>query len=505
MTLQECPPETKINVLIRPSQVVEGLDKEAPGNTDRSRTTWTPTMDRFFIEIMMEQVHKGYKNNTIFRKKAWRNMVTLFNKKFGLGVEKDVLKNRLKKIRLRYYAMKYLLDHGGFRWDDTRQMVTADDHVWDDYIKVHPEARPYRTMTVPDYKNLSVIFGNENANGRYNSSGRSADLANEIIEVKIGGESGGSQSPTISATHGDQSVSSQLIEGINNHETTPSTDRSKTNWTPPMDRCFIEIMLEQVRRGYHTGNTFRKEAWAHMLELFNLKFGLQLDKETLRNRFRKLRMQYNALKIILDQNGFCWDETRQMVVADDLVWDNYLKAHPEARLYRTKTVPNYNDLCMIYGKSNGGKRHSFSSLNMDFNNNSGTMIVASGDPVVDVQESSSHSGGGVDTSNQLGKRPSVEPLNSQDSRKTQRSTNEGMVDALRQMAVAVTSLANIKKENESSISCEHVVNALKAVPDMDEDLFLDACDLLEDEQKAKMFLALDITIRKKWLMRKLRP
>ncbi|KAA8525104.1 hypothetical protein F0562_007032 [Nyssa sinensis] len=364
-------------VRYRSSEVEEEAEKQAPSSNDRLRTTWTPTMDRYFIEIMMEA-----------------------------GVVKDVLKNRMKKLRLRYYTMKTLLDHGGFCWDETRQMITADDHVWDDYIKAHPEARPYRTITVPDYANLSVIFGNEHSKGRSNSTGRSVELINGMPEVKTGRESGGSQSPTISASHGDQCAVSLLNlwrKWI--RETAPATEHSKTSWTPPMDRYFIEIMLEQISQGNSTGSTFQKEAWAHMLELFNSKFGMQLDKETLRVRLRKLRMQYNAMKHLLDHGGFCWDETRQMVVANDNVWDNYLKAHPEARSYRTKTLPNYNDLCVIYGNPSADGRHSCLGHNMDFNDTSGKKIVVLGNSVGDIQESSSHSGGGADTSNQLGKRP----------------------------------------------------------------------------------------------------
>ena len=61
-----------------------------------------------------------------------------------------------------------------------------------------------------------------------------------------------------------------------------------------------------------------------------------------------------------------------------------------------------------------------------------------------------------------------------------------------------------QKGNKNYSKIESAVDALQALPDIDDELLLDACDLLEDERKAKTFLALDVTLRKKWLLRKLR-
>lgn len=75
------------------------------------------------------------------------------------------------------------------------------------------------------------------------------------------------------------------------------------------------------------------------------------------------------------------------------------------------------------------------------------------------------------------------------------------------MVTGVSSISEKNKddENSGSISIESVIEAVQALPDMDEELVLDACDFLEDEKKAKTFLALDVKLRKKWLIRKLRP
>lgn len=81
--------------------------------------------------------------------------------------------------------------------------------------------------------------------------------------------------------------------------------------------------------------------------------------------------------------------------------------------------------------------------------------------------------------------------------KNARNCNGGMKDALKHMALAVWSLTK-KVKKEESFSIGNVIGVLQDI--------LDTCDFLEDERRARiMLVALDGNLRKKWLMRKLRP
>ncbi|KAI7980554.1 L10-interacting MYB domain-containing protein [Camellia lanceoleosa] len=398
---------------------------------DQLRTIWTPEMDCYFIDLMLEEVGQGNQiDDHLFSKWAWMHMTSLIKAKFKFQYEKDVLKNRHKTLRNLYKAVKNLIDQKGFNWDETRQMVTADNKVWDDYMKgyilqVRPNARSYRIKTIPYYKDLCVIYKNTTAGGKANMP--------------------------LSETG---SVGRYSFKDL---------------WQPPMDRYFIDVMLEQVQKGNQIDGLFHKQAWTEMIASFNARFGFKYDIDVLKNRYKTLKRQYNVIKNLLNLNGFFWDETRQIVTADDRVWEDYIKAHADKRQYMTRPVPYYKDLCGICRE-----------LSSD---------GISEDQAGDVQEPS-HEG--------FKNKRHLENTSYSAHSKKGWGNNEGMSSALREMATAVSCLADKKKddENSSSISVENVIEAIQALPDMDEDFILDACDLLEDEKKAKTFLALDVKLRR---------
>ncbi|KAL5785946.1 hypothetical protein ACOSQ2_008338 [Xanthoceras sorbifolium] len=453
--------------------VGEGKGSQTPNGSDRTRTYWTPPMDRYLIDLLLEQVHKGNKLGQTFITQAWNDMITSFNGKFLSHHDKDVLKNRYKHLRRLYNEIKTLLQHCGFSWDETRDMVTAEDHIWDAYTKEHPDARSYRVKTVPSYHKLCVIFGEEMSDGRYHRLAQNIDSNSEI--------------PV-------------LMTGLENNDHFPtSIDPFETGWTPPMDRYFLDLMMEQIDEGNKINHTFNEQSWAHIIEAFNEKFGLQCDKYIIESRYFSLMKQHDDICNLLKHSGFVWDETQQMVMGSDDTWETHIKDYPDAIIYRNKFLSNFGDLCKIFGYevSNGrleshdlelGTDHG--ALEMELEGFSGDLPCLAGD---DEQLSNQHRKRPTSTLSDIG-HPS----------KAQKSGNEMQNDLSEMVASDVTMLVG-QKENKNHVTIESAIDALQAIPDLDDELLLDACDLLEDEKKAKTFMALDVTLRKKWLLRKLRP
>lgn len=485
-------------------------------------------MDRYFIELLLEQVGKGnMTDDNCFSKRVWMHMTSLFNAKFKFQYEKDVLKNRNKTLRNLYKAIKSLLDQKGFNWDETRQMVTADNCVWDEYIKIHPDARSYRIKTIPYFSDLCLIYkntfieprgnhvspdakvGEPEMGGLLDSLNSLATPANDMEqgnnvaeESSLSGENRAIKiTEPSSVTEGAEVALHEIMIYENENEPPRTTmvvpvstlsHRSRTYWQPPMDRYFIDLMLNQVKKGNHVDGIFRKQAWMEMITLFNSKFGFNYDIDVLKNRYKTLKRQYNVIKNLLELKGFFWDDSRQMVTADDCVWQDYIKANTDARQYMTRPVPYYKDLCVICRDLNADERESLSDHNAEPG-----VASESEDQVVEILPMEG-------SASQKNKRRLENPLNSTNPKKTRQTDDKDMAITLHETVSAVSCLLG-SKEDEMDSLIENVVRAVQDLPDMDEDLVLDACDFLEDEKKAKTFLALDVKLRKKWLMRKLRP
>lgn len=104
-----------------------------------------------------------------------------------------------------------------------------------------------------------------------------------------------------------------------------SIDPFGDDWTPQMDRYFIDLMMKQMNGGNKIGHTFTEQSWAQMIEAFNVKFGLQCDKYILESRYICLMRQHDDICNLLKHGGFVWDEAQQMVMGADDAWEAYVK------------------------------------------------------------------------------------------------------------------------------------------------------------------------------------
>ncbi|KAK5818002.1 hypothetical protein PVK06_022932 [Gossypium arboreum] len=67
-------------------------------------------------------------------------------------------------------------NNSGFGWDEYRQLVVAEDAVWNSYLNSHKEAVQFRHWSFPYYDQLTTIYAKDRA------TGKDAQTAADIIE-----------------------------------------------------------------------------------------------------------------------------------------------------------------------------------------------------------------------------------------------------------------------------------------------------------------------------------
>lgn len=434
-----------------------------PKNDCCSTTDWTPPMDRFFIDLMLEQVRQGGMIDQKFSKHAWAEMVAKFRAEFGSQHNKDVLKSRFMNLKKRFNDMKNLLDQSGFIWDEMKQMITAHRDLWDACVKEYPEARPYCHRTLPNFNDLFLIYGSKSTDTGPNCLSYSMDNGDYPFGVEFGEED--DQSPN-------------------------NGNSASLHWTYPMERYFLDLLLEQVHMGNKIGHKFNDRAWSWMIASFNEKFGLQCDKGVLEELYFSLMEEYSNITDFLSRNGFVWDDIQQTVVADDDVWESYIQEYADAFAFRENSLRIYDDLRVIFGYRSFNGRLSAVGAKVENDDNIFTDLHT---PAAEF-----------DLSDKKKKRKSAtSSASAYFSRKVRRPIKEEILEALDEKPYLMGTRTDDKEQRDYN-SVESIVDALQTVPGMDNDeLFLQAIQLLEDDKNAKIFIEMDVNQRRKWLLRKL--
>lgn len=232
-------------------------------------------------------------------------------------------------------------------------------------MQVHPEARPYRVKTIPYYTDLIKIYETvdlagegviSHPNANFNENISTADRGSLLEGEKVFDTSVDDEKLCSNVLEYSPSMSDNMIElsqmtteslhdimigdGYSISVAKEKVDetyqfmsdigstigaRSRTYWQPPMDRYFIQLMVDEVNKGNHIDGVLRKQSWREMISSFNDKFGFNYTVDILKNRYKTLRRQHNVIRNLLELDGFAWDDARQMVFADDHVWQNYIK------------------------------------------------------------------------------------------------------------------------------------------------------------------------------------
>jgi hypothetical protein len=73
---------------------------------ERFRTRWTPSLDRIFADLVVQQIQLGNRPNNVFDKKTWNHIRDEFNKETGSKFNNNQLRKHLDVLRTRFNNVK---------------------------------------------------------------------------------------------------------------------------------------------------------------------------------------------------------------------------------------------------------------------------------------------------------------------------------------------------------------------------------------------------------------
>ncbi|XVF59148.1 hypothetical protein PTKIN_Ptkin07bG0252500 [Pterospermum kingtungense] len=135
-----------------------------------------------------------------------------------------------------------------------------------------------------------------------------------------------------------------------------TSKRTNRKWSFEEDVVLVSCMVDLHNMGTHNADTGFKAGY--LLELERM-VGKKLPsanikaKPHIESRIKTLKKDWSIIFDMVQGNctsGFGWDSQKNMVTAEDAVWESYITSHKDAAQFRTRSFCFYNELSHIYAK-----------------------------------------------------------------------------------------------------------------------------------------------------------
>ncbi|KAJ9549302.1 hypothetical protein OSB04_021845 [Centaurea solstitialis] len=132
---------------------------------------WSSDEETKLVEALLNMTNSGgFKADNGFKTGYLQHLeemlkVSLPNS--GLSATPHIL-SKIKTIKRDWqcvYDMVNGSNTSGFGYDSERKCVTAEEPVWEAYLKVHKDASRWKNKTFPHYEDLCIVFGKDRAQG----------------------------------------------------------------------------------------------------------------------------------------------------------------------------------------------------------------------------------------------------------------------------------------------------------------------------------------------------
>ncbi|CAK7346225.1 unnamed protein product [Dovyalis caffra] len=171
---------------------------------ERFRTRWTPSLDKIFADLVVQQIQLGNRPNNVFDKKTWNHIRDQFNKETDSNFNNNQLRKHLDVLRTRFNNVKSAYAQNDFALEDP---CGVGFDLWEESFGAQPRPETVKVKDCPIYEQLCKIFTDTSADGKYAQSSHFEGLDKGNYSV------GGISCPDGGTSRSEDPSSSKLVKG----------------------------------------------------------------------------------------------------------------------------------------------------------------------------------------------------------------------------------------------------------------------------------------------------
>ena len=96
-------------------------------------------------------------------------------------------------------------------------------------------------------------------------------------------------------------------------------------WPEPVEKQFIEILLEEVAKGNICNGIMKKDLGPVVTEEYNNRTGKHYSVDQIKENFKRLKKKYNAFSQLIGRTDMEWDSDTNTVKGSDAAWLDAVK------------------------------------------------------------------------------------------------------------------------------------------------------------------------------------
>ncbi|KAL0696515.1 hypothetical protein Bca4012_063695 [Brassica carinata] len=298
------------------------------------------------------------------------------------------------------------------------------------------------------------------------------------------------------------------------------TKNPYVHWSPEETKTLLRLLVDGVNQNWIDGSgKFNKlTVEQRILPELNKICGSTKTFSQYKNKTKILRRRHKSFVDLLRfSSGFGWDNDTKRFTATNEVWEEYLKGHRKDTHLLDDTFEDFEDLEKIYGQNTARGNNTvglgdttdartYVARDDEWENQEEYVPQRMGDDEDDDDDTD-----GVEQASSLRRRNAIEKLPLRKRAKTDTYNVEKISDEISAVTGTTNQIFSMiqqrwKKEEEEKEAEEKVHNvwdAIKEIPDLEENERFDAMNLVHQFGMNAGFMSMTMEERFRWIKRSL--